>query len=82
MGDELLFIEKESGRKFGSAKITSIVVRTLGTLKPEDWEGHERYSSEAAMYEAYQKCYGKAVGPDSEVKIITFCFSPKFSLVP
>jgi hypothetical protein len=73
-GDELIFINKETGEEFGTAKITSLKVKTLGILTEEDWIGHEKYASEAEMYEDYRKYYGDKVNENSEVKIITFDF--------
>lgn len=79
IGDKLIFINKETGEQFGSAVITSLVVRTLGTLKDSDWIGHERFPSEEAMYAAYRKYYGDRVNKDSEVKIISFTFNKNIS---
>lgn len=75
-GDEITFINKETGEAFGSAVITSLRTKTLGTLEESDWEGHERFSSEEEMYATYRTYYGDSVGPDSEVKILTFDFEP------
>ncbi|MDE2031150.1 MAG: ASCH domain-containing protein [Patescibacteria group bacterium] len=73
-GDELIFINKDTGNQFGTAKITSLKVKTLGTLADEDWVGHEKFSSEEEMYETYKRYYGDMVNKDSEVKILTFNF--------
>ncbi len=72
IGDQLVFIEKETGKEFGMAIITSLKVKKLGTLTDEDWIGHEKFPSEDVMYETYRKYYGDRVNPDSEVKILTF----------
>lgn len=32
IGDELVFLNKETGKEFGKAKITSMKVKTFGTL--------------------------------------------------
>lgn len=73
-GDRLIFTDKATGKQFGQATVTSMHKRTLGTLTNEDWEGHERFSSEKEMYETYRKYYGDRVDKDSEVKILTFKF--------
>ena len=78
-GDELSFLNKESLEKFGSATITSLYTKTLGTLTDADWEGHERYSSEEEMYAAYRMYYGNGVTADTEVKILSFDFAPRTS---
>ncbi len=74
--DELIFINKETGEQFGTATITSLKVKTLGTLTDDDWVGHERFENNEEMYAAYKKYYGDKVNPDSEVKILTFTFKP------
>ena len=74
VGDSLIFINKESGEQFGTGVITSLVIKTLGTLSEADWEGHERFASDEEMYDTYRKYYGDKVGPDSEVKMLKFEF--------
>jgi len=77
LGDEIEFINSESGEVIGSGKITKLKLTTLGNLDENDWEGHESFESEAEMYETYRGYYGDKVTPDSELKIITFTFSNK-----
>jgi hypothetical protein len=74
IGDQLEFINKETGEKFGNALITDLKIKTLGTLTDADWAGHEKFNSEKEMYEAYKKYYGDKVDENSEVKIINFLF--------
>lgn len=76
IGDELEFINKDTGETFGTATITSLYVKTLGTLEDKDWEGHERFLSDEEMYETYRSYYGDKVNEDSEVKILSFSFYP------
>jgi hypothetical protein len=73
-GDELQLVNSETGDFFGSAIITELKVRTLGTLTDEDWVGQERFPSNEEMYAIYRKYYGEDVNPDTEVKIIRFNF--------
>ena len=74
INDELIFINQETGKEFGKAKIKNIKVKTLGSLNEEDWEGHERYVSDKEMYEHYRMYYGDKVTKDAELKIIDFDF--------
>ncbi len=76
VGDSLTFINQETQEEFGTAQITGMKVKTLGTLSDDDWAGHERYASEEEMYAHYRQYYGDRVGADSEVKIIAFDFRP------
>lgn len=79
VGDEVAFLDKETGEQFGTARITGLTVRTLGTLTEADWQGHERYASEEEMYESFRKYYGPEVDQDTEVKILSFDFTAKQS---
>ena len=72
--DVLQFINQETLEPFGVAKITSLYIKTLGTLVDSDWEGHERFNSEEEMYSTYRKYYGDRVNPNTEIKIIQFDF--------
>ncbi|MCR4333427.1 MAG: ASCH domain-containing protein [Patescibacteria group bacterium] len=76
-GDELIFINKETGEQFGTATITSLKVTTLGTLTDEDRAGHEKYTSDDEIYASFRKYYGDKVDENSEVKILTFDFKDK-----
>lgn len=75
--DELIFINKETGEQFGTATITSLKTKALGSLADDDWVGHERYASDEEMYASYRKYYGDKVDENSEVKILTFDFTEK-----
>jgi isopentenyl-diphosphate Delta-isomerase len=77
VGDSIDVFNKDNGDQFGVITVTSVAVKTLGTLEAGDWEGHERYASEEEMYKEYQSYYDNPVGPATEVKIITFTFEPK-----
>jgi hypothetical protein len=74
-GDELLFINKETLEPFGTAVITKLLIKTLGTLTEADWEGHERFESEEIMYQTYRGFYGNTVSPETEVKLLQFSFT-------
>lgn len=71
-GDELSLINKETGEEFVKARITSLVIKTLGQIAPEDYAGHEKYSSQVEMVNAYKKYYGDKVNLETEVKILKF----------
>ncbi len=75
-GDKLLFLNKETLEEFGTATVTSLYTKTLGTLADADWEGHERFKSDEEMYATYRSYYGDQVSENSEVKILSFDFKP------
>lgn len=76
-GDELLFINSDTEKEFGTALIISTREKRLGDLKESDYDGHEKFESEEKMYEAYRNYYGDNVNSDSVVKIIKFKFQNK-----
>ena len=73
-GDTIELVNFETKETFGTGVITQLRIKTLGTLEATDWEGHEKFDSEEAMYATYRSYYGDTVGPDTEVKIINFSF--------
>lgn len=75
-GDVVEFINKETGKVIGVAVLTNVKIKTLGSLEEADWVGHETYISVEEMYRTYCGYYGDKVGPDTEVKLIDFDFSP------
>jgi isopentenyl-diphosphate Delta-isomerase len=77
VGDSIDVFNKENGDQFGVITVMHVYEKTLGTLDEADWEGHERFPSESAMYDEYREYYGEDVGPETPVKIINFTFEPK-----
>ncbi len=77
VGDIIDVFNKDNGDQFGVVTITRVRVKTLGTLEESDWEGHDRYESDEAMYTEFRQYYGDSVGPDTEVKLIDFTFEEK-----
>jgi len=71
-GDAVSLITWETKQEFARAKIISIRETTLGELSAEDWEGHERFSSEEEMYTTYSRYYNRLVTKDTLVKVIRF----------
>jgi hypothetical protein len=77
-GDEVDLINWNTGEKFAEAILTKVYEKKVGELKSEDFEGHEKFESEEAMYESYRTYYGDGVGPETTVKIIRFKLIEKF----
>lgn len=76
VGDELIFINRDTNEEFGTALITGLKIKTLGTVTYEDYFGQEKYSSDEEMYKNFRKYYGDKVDENTEVKIINFNFKP------
>ena len=72
IGDEVDLINWNTGEKFAEGVLTDVREKKLGHLQPPDFEGHEKFESEQAMYDAYRTYYGDRVGPETVVKIIRF----------
>ena len=53
-GDDVSFLIWETKEEFAKAKILSVKETMLGKLTEEDWEGHERFSSNEEMYNYIQ----------------------------
>ena len=71
-GDHLSFVNWESGKEFVKAIAISTKETVLGRLTEEDWDGHERFSSEEEMCRTYAVYYKRTVDKKSPVKIIRF----------
>jgi len=72
VGDGIHFMNSETQEVFGFGLRAAIKTKTLGTIGEADWDGHERYPSQDAMYAEYKNYYGDTVGPETELKIIDF----------
>ncbi len=70
--DQLEFINKETGEKFGEAEITAIKEKPLGDVEDSDYNGHEKFESKEEMIESYRKYYGDEVSLETSIKIIDF----------
>jgi 8-oxo-dGTP pyrophosphatase MutT (NUDIX family) len=71
-GDVVGLYENGLEEPFEVAIIGDMQEKPLGLLTQTDWEGHERFASDEAMYETYRGYYGREVGPDTQVKILRF----------
>lgn len=71
-GDEIVIRNWNTGEDAARAEITEVREKKLGELEPADFEGHEKYENEAAMYRHYHGYYGGKVNADTMVKIVTF----------
>ena len=72
MGDQLEFIDSDSGEKFAEAEITNVHEKKLREVQERDFEGHEKYKNKEEMLETYRRYYGDKVSWDAVIKIIEF----------
>jgi len=71
-GDVVSFLIWGIKKEFAKAKLTNVKETTLGRLTDEDWNGHEKFSSDEEMYKTYHGYYNRRVDKNSPVKIIKF----------
>lgn len=73
-GDELTFLNRDTGKTFGTGAIISMREKRFGDIEESDFEGHETFENKEKMFETYTGYYGDRVTPESVVKIIKFQF--------
>ena len=69
---DILSLCRVDGAEFAKAGAVSVRETTFANLTKDDWNGHEKFSSEKEMYIAYSKYYGCTITPKDRVKIIKF----------
>lgn len=71
VGDTFIMATRESDKvtEFGTAIITEVILKTIDTLLPEDYVGHEPVDNPVEYYKGF---YGDKVNSSSEVKVIRF----------
>lgn len=74
VGDDLEFVNKETGEIFGHAKILEVREKKLKDIQDEDFDGHEKFENNDAMIEQYKVYYGEKVSGETVVKLIKFSF--------
>lgn len=70
-GDEFIMAMRRGKNviEFGNAIITRVILRTIETLSPDDFEDHEYLEN---TLEYFRRFYGDKVQNETEVKIIKF----------
>ena len=61
----------------GTAHIDKVIQKKLGDVAGEDYEGHEKFTTQQELLKTYQHYYGPQVDLHTTVKIISFTFTPK-----
>ncbi len=72
IGDELVLVEKETGKEFAHAVITEI---RLSEIEKAAWQG--KYEKKEDMYDEFRKYYGLTVTPKSILKVVVFSLENK-----
>ena len=71
-GDTLVCQNRQTGKKFAEAIVTSVSMKTFGTLSAEDKRKHEPFTDDTEMLETYSRYYGFPVTMETPVKVIHF----------
>lgn len=71
-GDNLEFLISDTKEKFAEAIITNVSIKAFKNLTQEDWEGHEKFTSNHEMYQTYSGYYKTEVNENTLVKVIRF----------
>lgn len=77
VGDDLVFINSDTGEEFGTAIILEVREKSLKDINEDDFVGHEKFESHEAMFQTCVNYYGDKVTPETIVKIIRFDFKQK-----
>ena len=72
VNDELSLLVWETKEEFAKAKVASVREVPFKDLREEDFDRHEKFSSDKEMYETYSRYYEQPVTEDTIVKIIKF----------
>ncbi len=72
VGDELSFINSETGEHFANAKILAITEKKLDEIEEGDFKGHEKYKKRTEILDHYKEYYGDKVDWDTTVKMVRF----------
>lgn len=81
VNDDVELIDKvdserpQTWRVIGTARIDRIIEKRVGDIQPEDYDGHEVYSSSHALLTALQGYYGDRVTFDTPIKMVNFIFA-------
>ncbi len=80
VNDEVEIIDKvdptdpDSWRVVGTARISLIIEKRLGSVDQQDMRGHEEYSNQQEIIREFKNYYGDSVNKETPVKIIYFDF--------
>lgn len=71
-GDIASLLVWETKEEFAKVKLTDVKETILGKLTDQDFEGHEKFSSDKEMFQTFSKYYNRPVNAATKVKIIKF----------
>lgn len=71
-GEDLEFINSDTGEVFSRAVTTNVFEKKLSELNEIDFEGHEKWDNQEEMLKSLKGYYGDRVNLDTLVKVIQF----------
>lgn len=72
VGDEVLFLDKETKQPFAKVILTEVEEKIFKDLTDEDKKGHEDFKSEEEMFKTYSEYYKTEITPETSLKVIKF----------
>lgn len=72
VGDEVDIVNSDSKEVVARAVLTNVRSKPLGEVDDADYEGHEKYESQAVMLAHFRNYYGDSVNLDTELKVVDF----------
>ncbi len=77
VGDEMEFLNSDTGRKFAQATILEMSMKPISQITTTDREGHDLVGEGQQLIKHYETLYKKSISPDDEIKIIKFKITKK-----
>jgi len=71
-GDLVHFLNSGTTKEFATAKLIKVVSKKMREVDDEDFDGHEKFTSQEQMYETYSNYYNKQITPETVVKVVKF----------
>ncbi|TSC73959.1 MAG: hypothetical protein G01um101444_426, partial [Parcubacteria group bacterium Gr01-1014_44] len=68
VGDQLEFIDWDTGEKFAEAEIIKMREKELDNIEEKDFDGHKKFGSKEVMLRHYKELYGEKVDMDTIIK--------------
>ena len=72
VGDEILFLDKETKQPFAKVLLAEVEEKIFKDLTDEDKKGHEEFKNEEEIFKAYSEYYKTEIIPATSLKVIKF----------
>jgi ribonuclease HI len=76
-GDIIACYARPHGNLFGYVQVQQVSVKTFRELESSNSHEHEQYANAEEMYAVYRSYYGKDIGTETSVKVVSFMLLEK-----